>query len=97
MLPCNQINLSGIVAKVYENVITPNNVKVARFVLKHSSVQMESNEPRNVQCRIFCICLENITLPELNDEIIVTGFLSMNSQKNLVLHTQTVKILNKGI
>lgn len=91
----NEVKLTGLISKIYPPMITPAGVKVARIVLEHSSEQMEGGALRYVKCRIYCVYVAaEINQELLNHHVSVTGFLSVNTQKKLVLHITNLKNLD---
>jgi primosomal replication protein N len=91
----NEVYLSGVISKIYPLMVTPSEVKVSRFVLEHSSQQIEGGVNRLVNCRIFCVYLGEVIVEEqLNSYVKVKGFLSVNMQKKVVLHVTEIKILD---
>jgi|JI91814CRNA_FD_contig_31_6110886_length_584_multi_3_in_0_out_0_1 primosomal replication protein N len=91
----NEICLTGIISKIYPAVVTPAGVSVARLVLEHNSEQVEGGIKRRVKCKIYCVYVAGKILAEwLNCRISVVGFLSINSQKEIVLHITKIKNLD---
>lgn len=94
MLP-NRLNIGGIVTRVYPIQKTPSGVSIARFVLEHSSTQVEASSHCQIKCKMFCIWVN----PELHEipegiQVEVSGFVSQNAKLQLVLHI--TEFLNKG-
>jgi len=91
----NEVKLTGLISKIYPPMITPAGVKVARIVLEHNSEQMEGGALRYVKCRIYCdYVAAEISQELLDHHVSVTGFLSVNTQKKLVLHITNLKNLD---
>lgn len=91
----NEVCLTGIISKIYPVVVTPAGVSVARLVLEHDSEQVEGGIKRRVKCKIYCVYVAGKILAEwLNCRISVVGFLSINSQKEIVLHITKIKNLD---
>lgn len=91
----NEVCLTGIISKIYPVVVTPTGVSVARLVLEHNSEQVEGGIKRRVKCKIYCVYVAGKILAEwLNCRISVVGFLSINSQKEIVLHITKIKNLD---
>ena len=91
----NEVCLTGIISKIYPAVVTPAGVSVARLVLEHNSEQVEGGIKRRVKCKIYCVYVAGKNLAEwLNCRISVVGFLSINSQKEIVLHITKIKNLD---
>lgn len=91
----NEVCLTGIISKIYPAVVTPVGVSVARLVLEHNSEQVEGGIKRRVKCKIYCVYVAGKILAEwLNCRISVVGFLSINSQKEIVLHITKIKNLD---
>lgn len=91
----NEVRLTGFITKVYPQVMTPAERKVSRFVLEHQSEQYEINKLRWVKCKIFCVSLAyEITEKMLNCRVSASGFLSLNSHKELVLHITNIQNLD---
>jgi primosomal replication protein N len=94
-MSCNQLNLSGLITKVYPVRQTPSGVNVARFVLEHFSSQQEANATCNVKCKMFCIWVDpGDQLIQEGIDVEVSGFISQNAKLQLVLHI--TEFLNKG-
>ncbi|MDD3266283.1 MAG: hypothetical protein PHC75_03790 [Burkholderiales bacterium] len=95
MLQTNITTLTGFIKKIYPKFITPSGVSITRFVLVHESMQKENNISRQVSFEMFCI-----KIGEFIDEIIVgsyveiCGFIHVNRQKQLILHTDKITKLN---
>lgn len=91
MRQINEVIITGIIQKIYPLVLTPVGVKVSRFVLEHSSEQIENNQQRKVHCKIFCVKVgSELGCDLLNSQVSVSGFLSTNMQKQLVLHINKI-------
>ncbi len=91
----NEIKLTGVIKKVYPLVTTINNVNVARFILEHQSVLKENNQLRKVFCKMFCVVVGSSNLDNLlNCNVKILGFVSTNSQQQLVLHVNEIEKLN---
>ena len=91
----NEVCLTGIISKIYPVVVTPTGVSVARLVLEHNSEQVEGGIKCRVKCKIYCVYVAGKILAEwLNCRISVVGFLSINSQKEIVLHITKIKNLD---
>ena len=91
----NEVCLTGVISKIYPAVVTPAGVSVARLVLEHNSEQVEGGIKRRVKCKIYCVYVACKILAEwLNCRISVVGFLSINSQKEIVLHITKIKNLD---
>ncbi len=88
----NSVQLSGVITKIYPLIETPAKVKVARFVVEHSSAIEENLQYRKVFCRVFCIMLgDALSDDALNRQVMVSGFLNTNSKQQLILHIQKIK------
>ncbi len=83
----NEVHLSGIINKIYPPLTTPSGVVVSRMQLVHYSEQLEGGAKRRVTCNLYCISIAAaIDRDLLQNSVCVSGFLSQNSQKQLVLH-----------
>lgn len=93
---CNQVKLSGLIAKVYPVRQSPSGVNIARFVLEHFSTQIEAGVSCDIKCRLFCIWVSprDLQLMQAGMDIEVSGFISQNARLQLVLHI--TEFLNKG-
>ena len=98
MQEINELTLSGYIKKIYPIALTPAGTSVARFVLEHFSSQIEAGTKRQVRCKVFCVYVGgNIAENMLAQQVKVNGFLSTNSQQELVLHITKIQNLDKGI
>lgn len=94
-MSCNQLKLSGLIVKVYPIRQTPSGVKIAKFVLEHSSSQVEANVKCAVKCRMFCVWVDpSLQLMPEGSYVEVSGFVSQNAKLQLVLHI--TECLDKG-
>lgn len=95
MAEINQVTLSGYIAKLYPAFTTPAGIPVVRMLLEHSSTQIEAMAARQVRCKIFSIWVSGkISAEQLHHQVEVSGFLSLNKNKNLILHINTLKYLD---
>lgn len=95
MQELNQLKLSGTIRKIYELITTPTGVKVSRFILEHSSRQIEAENQRLVHCKMYCVQIATPLDNKLLDKKVnVTGFLNMNSKQQLVFHVNNLEILD---
>ncbi len=92
----NELILSGQISKCYPLQDTISGLKVARFILKHTSSQLESGVRLEVKCQMYCIWVNPKQLEKIKNGALVTvvGFLSNNVKAELVLHI--TKFLDKG-
>ncbi|MEN9945844.1 MAG: hypothetical protein RLZZ293_230 [Pseudomonadota bacterium] len=91
----NQVKLSGIISKVYPLMTSPTGAVISRIILTHNSQQLESKVLRKVHCNIFCVAInQNLSQEWLNCQVVVSGFLSMNMQKQIVLHITNLQNLD---
>jgi len=91
----NQLKLGGLITRVYPIRQTPSGVNIARFVLEHSSNQLEAGASCVIKCKMFCIWVKPTfqLIPE-GVHVEVSGFVSQNAKLQLVLHI--TEFLNKG-
>jgi len=92
----NQVEISGEIIKLYPIRYTLQKVPVVSFVLKHESVQLERGQNKTVNCRLFCIYIEDDSLlgmELINQKVNLSGFLSLNAKSQLVLHVKRLNFL----
>lgn len=95
MQELNQLKLSGTITRIYELITTPAGINVSRFILEHSSRQIEAKNQRLVRCKMYCVQISTHLDNELLEKRVnVTGFLNMNSKQQLVLHVNNLEILD---
>lgn len=83
----NRLSIGGLISKVYPIRQTPSGVNIARFVLEHSSSQLEDNSSCMIKCKMFCVWVN--PMPDIIQEgcqAQVSGFVSQNAKLQLVLH-----------
>lgn len=91
----NEVRLTGLITKIYPSMTTPSGVKVARIVVEHVSEQVEGGIKRKVRCKIYCVMVPGeIDEVMLDSHVEINGFLSINTQKQLVLHITNLKNLD---
>jgi primosomal replication protein N len=91
MRDLNEVHLSGLINKIYPPIHTPSGVVVSRMQLAHRSEQFEGGVRRRVTCNLYCISVAAVIDPALlGTQVCVSGFLSQNSQKQLVLHLSKI-------
>jgi primosomal replication protein N len=92
----NQVEISGEIIKLYPTRYTLQKLPVVSFVLNHESIQLERGSSKMVNCRLFCIYIEDDSLLNLNlinQKVNLTGFLSLNAKSQLVLHVKKLDFL----
>ena len=96
MLTCNEIKITGIVKTIYPLITTVNKLNVVRFVLEHQSILEEYGQLRKVYCKMFCMILGAVDTNDLllEQTVKVDGFISANSQQQIVLHVNKIEKLN---
>lgn len=92
----NQIVLNGVISTTYSLRYTPSGISIQSFLLNHLSNQIDGGVERIVKCRILCILL-NLKLFDnnflLNKNVIVKGFISINSKEQIVLNVQDINFI----
>lgn len=95
MRQVNEVVITGIIKKIYPQIITPAGVVVSRFVLEHESSQIENQQSRRVHCKMFCVLIgDKLESLMLETQVEVRGFLNINLQKQLILHINKIKKLD---
>ncbi len=88
----NEVNLTGVITKIYPIFTTPGGVKVSRFFLEHKSEQLENGQKRRVNCKIFCVAIANEICESMSGyQVNVNGFLSVNAQNKLILNITNIQ------
>ncbi|MCC2625853.1 MAG: single-strand binding protein/Primosomal replication protein n [Burkholderiales bacterium] len=83
----NQSKLGGLISQVYPMRQTPSGVNIARFILEHSSTQVEAGSQCRIKCKMFCIWVNPVAdMIEEGKLAEVSGFISQNAKLQLVLH-----------
>lgn len=93
----NSVQISGKIRKVYPLKYTLLNLPVVSFVLEHASEQLELDVLRKVNCSLYCIMLDKKKIVANLDDLLgqlvtVSGFLSYNAKKQIILNVQTLQL-----
>lgn len=98
--------ITGRVAKPGETRYSPAGLPITRFVLEHSSKQVEAGMPRDVRCRILVfvggeVLNKNLRALAPGTPIRVRGFLSRANHRQgaarLVLHAEHIETLEQPL
>jgi primosomal replication protein N len=96
----NRLLITGIAGNSPETRYTPAGIPIARFTLKHQSVQFEAGMQRQVICNIGVIASgealsKQVQSLQPGDEIRVSGFLARannrQGENRLILHAQQIE------
>jgi len=96
----NQLLIEGIVGNIPETRCSPAGIPIARFTLKHQSLQCEAGMTRQVVCNIGVIASGANLQPlvqqlQIGEGIRVSGFLARannrQGEQRLILHAEQIE------
>jgi primosomal replication protein N len=98
----NRLQIGGIVGSSPETRYSPAGIPIARFTLKHQSLQSEAGMKRQVVCNIGVIASGEFLQPlvkqlQIGEGIRVSGFLARANNRQgehrLILHAERIERL----
>lgn len=101
--PANVLVIEGLVVQLPETRVSPAGIPISRFALEHQSQCLEAGMPREVRFRLAIVAsgreLQSVIgALAIGSQVRVEGFLARagyrSEEHRLVLHTQSIQILN---
>lgn len=96
----NQLQIAGVVGNSPETRFSPAGIPIARFTLKHQSLQSEAGMQRQVICNIGVVASgealqQSVQQLQTGEGVRVSGFLARannrQGENRLILHAEQIE------
>jgi len=96
----NRLQIAGVVGNSPETRFTPAGIPIARFTLKHQSLQSEAGMQRQVICNIGVVASgealqQSVQQLQTGERVRVSGFLARannrQGENRLILHAEQIE------
>jgi primosomal replication protein N len=98
-LDCNQTVICGRITEIGKLRYTPAGLAVTDFTISHTSRQVESDLPRQVECEVSAMAMSQMAITvsgmKIGTSVRMAGFLAKKSRMSmyLVLHVNKLDII----
>ena len=99
----NRLQIAGVVGNSPETRFTPAGIPIARFTLKHQSLQSEAGMQRQVICNIGVVASgealqQSVQQLQTGEGVRVSGFLARannrQGENRLILHAEQIECIS---